>query len=120
MHKGTRLVISGSLPSLNEYIRAERSNRYQAAHLKKTTQEHIRLALMAQCRHLHFDRPVKLTFVWTVPNKKKDKDNIAFAKKFIQDALVEMGVLQNDGWNDIESFADIFRIGDPKVEVYIE
>ena len=117
---GVRLVIPGELPTLNEYIRAERSNRFQAASLKKKTQEHIKLILWAQCRRLHFDRPVTLHFVWTVKNRKKDKDNIAFAKKFIQDSLLEMDVLNNDGWNDINGFTDSFRIGDPKVEVYIE
>ena len=50
------------------------------------------------------------------------KDNIAFAKKFIQDALVKSRVLKNDGWNDIDGFSDDFRVDKkrPRVEVRIE
>ena len=51
-----------------------------------------------------------------------DKDNIAFAKKFIQDSLVHAGVLANDGWNQIEGFTDDFAVDpkNPRVEVTIE
>ncbi|TAR65286.1 hypothetical protein BV242_07965, partial [Lactiplantibacillus plantarum] len=31
----SKVVIKGELPSLNEYIKAERANRYAAAKLKK-------------------------------------------------------------------------------------
>jgi hypothetical protein len=62
-----------------------------------------------------------LTFHWYCKNKKKDKDNISFAKKFILDGLVQAGVLPNDGWNDIEGFKDEFYIDkqDPRIEVEI-
>jgi len=48
--------------------------------------------------------------------------NIAFAKKFIQDSLVQMGVLENDGWKHIEYFTDSFAVDpkNPRVEVVIE
>ena len=36
-------VIDGRLPSLNEYINAERSNRYKGAKLKKDTERAIKL-----------------------------------------------------------------------------
>ena len=36
-------VIDGRLPSLNEYINAERSNRYKGAKLKKDTERLIKL-----------------------------------------------------------------------------
>ena len=53
---------------------------------------------------------------------RRDKDNIAFAKKFIQDSLVHAGVLQNDGWKHIEHFTDDFAVDpkNPRVEVVIE
>ena len=37
------LVIEGSLPTLNEYIRAERSNRHAAAKMKKNTDGSVTL-----------------------------------------------------------------------------
>ncbi len=117
-----KLVIPGVLPSLNEYIRAERGNRYHAASLKKQTEDMIAACIAQQLRGVRFDGPVKITYTWYEENRKRDKDNIAFAKKFIQDALVKAGVLANDGWQEIVSFADRFGIDkdNPRVEVVIE
>ena len=40
----------------------------------------------------------------------------------IQDALVECGVLQNDGWKNIVGFSDDFFVDpkNPRIEVDIE
>lgn len=35
------IIIPGTLPTLNEYVKAERTNRYAAANMKKRTQERI-------------------------------------------------------------------------------
>ena len=61
-------------------------------------------------------------YLWIEPSRRRDKDNVAFAKKFIQDALVEGGVLRNDGWAEIEHFTDDFAVDpkNPRVEVTIE
>ena len=40
----------------------------------------------------------------------RDRDNIAFAKKFINDALVACGVLPNDGWRNIHTMFDMFDV----------
>lgn len=67
--------------------------------------------------------PVKLHYTFYEPNRRRDKDNIAAtAHKFIQDALVQCGVLPNDSWADIEGFSDSFFIdkNNPRIEVTIE
>lgn len=49
-------------------------------------------------------------------------DNISsFGRKVIQDALVTMGVLQNDGWKEITGFQDEFFVDkhNPRIEVEI-
>ena len=51
-----------------------------------------------------------MRYLWVEKNKRRDKDNIAFAKKFIQDALVKEKVLENDGWAQIESWTDAFTV----------
>jgi Holliday junction resolvase RusA-like endonuclease len=47
---------------------------------------------------------------------------VAFAKKFIQDSLVRAGVLKDDGWREIESFEDVFKVDkrNPRVEIEIK
>jgi len=117
-----RFEIPGTLPGLNEYINAERSNKYQAAKLKRQTEETIVMCIWEQMPGVNIAEPVRIEYYWYEPNKRRDKDNIAFAKKFVQDALVKAGVLANDGWQEIVSFADRFGIDkdNPRVEVTIE
>ena len=107
-------------PSLNEYTNACRSNRYAGAKMKKEAEE----VVMWHAIGLPvIDKKVKLHFHWIEKNKKRDLDNVAFAKKFIQDALVKKGILANgDGWKSIIGFTDTFSVDKdkPRVVVVIE
>jgi len=119
--KKYKLTIPGLLPGLNEYIDAERSykGKYKAASMKRQAQNVIGYMIRTQLRGVRFTRPVVIRYLWVEPSRRRDKDNIAFAKKFIQDALVETGVLRNDGWSEIEGFSDDFALDpkNPRVEV---
>ena len=81
--------------------------------MKKQAENVIGFMVKTQLRGVRFDRPVIIHYRWIEPNRRRDKDNVAFAKKFIQDSLVHAGVLVNDGWNQIEGFTDDFAV-DPK------
>lgn len=119
-----KLTIPGILPGLNEYIDAERGpkGKYKAAAMKKQAQNVIGYMIKTQLRGVRFTRPVVIRYLWIEPSRRRDKDNIAFAKKFIQDALVAAGVLRNDGWAEIEHFTDNFAVDpkNPRIEVTIE
>ena len=121
MKKRYKITIPGTLPGLNEYINAERGNRYQAAKLKRQTEDMIVMCIWEQMPGVEISEPVHIVYHWYEPNKRRDKDNIAFAKKFVQDALVKAGVISNDGWGEIVSFSDEFRVdkSNPRVEVVI-
>lgn len=114
-----KLIIPGELTDLNTYISAERSNRYAGAKIKREMTDYI--TWLAKSLKTEIRTPVRITYRWYCKDKRKDKDNVAFAKKFIQDGLVNAGVLKNDGWNDIEGFNDRFYIDkeNPRVEVQI-
>ena len=116
-----RLVIPGTLPGLNEYINAERSDKHKAAALKRSTEQLIAYMAASQLRDASFTLPVTMSYRWVEPNRRRDKDNIAFAKKFVQDALVSCGYLPDDGWRQIEHFTDDFAVDakNPRVEVTI-
>jgi hypothetical protein len=95
--------------SLNEYINAERTNKFMGAKIKK--EETDKVIIECKFEELQPVRGrVKLFFYWYVKNKKKDPDNIAFAKKFIIDGLVEANVLRNDNLNTIVELHDYFVI----------
>jgi len=117
-----KLVIPGTLPGLNEYTKANRTNKYVAAKFKREAEGLIGYyANRAKRKSDPVIAPVTLHYTWYEPNKKRDKDNIAFARKFIQDALVSAGILENDGWAQIEGFSDSFEVdkANPRVEVEI-
>ena len=114
------MIIKNELTDLNTYINKERSNRYSGASVKKQNTSIVMWECKAQ-KITKARESVYITFRWFCKNKKKDKDNIAFAKKFILDGLVEAGVIKNDGWDDIEGFQDEFEIDakNPRIEVEI-
>lgn len=116
-----KLVIEGTLPSLNEYIDAERSQRHAAARMKREAQELVCWYIRAQLGSQAASKPVRMHYLWVVPSRRKDRDNVAFARKFIQDALVQMGFLKNDGWQHILGWSDDFDVDAdrPRIEVTI-
>lgn len=118
-----KLTIWGTLPGLNEFIDANRRNYHAGAKLKKEAQFLVVMAARKSLKRWRPEGPVYMTYRWFEPNKKRDMDNIAAGgRKIIQDALVEAGVLKNDGWNDIAGFRDEFYVDkkEPRIEVEIE
>jgi len=101
----------------NTYFNAERTNRFKAAEIKKTETA----SAMYACRQQRLKPmvgPVKIIFHWHLENKRKDPDNVCFAKKFILDGIVEAEVLKNDNLRFITGFEDHFIVtGQEKVVV---
>lgn len=116
-----KLVVPGLLPGLNEYIAAERTNKHLAAKMKREAQRLVEICAKRQLRPVK--GPVMMKYTWYERNRRRDKDNISsFGRKVIQDALVNAGILENDGWAQIEGFSDSFSVDKkrPRVEVEIE
>lgn len=103
-------TIQGRLPGLNELINKARTNKYAAAKQKADVDGQIVLCIKSQIPHFKTDKPVDIVFTWIEPNKRRDKDNICSAKKFICDALQKAGTLQGDGWQHVRGFQDRFVI----------
>ncbi len=69
--------------TLNEYIAKERSIRFAAAKIKKEETNYAYNYFINKEKIKN--KPVIIHFTWYVNNKRKDLDNISFAKKFILD-----------------------------------
>jgi len=115
------LTIGGRLPGLNEYTLASRTNKYKGAEMKRIAERKVSSYIDGQLGDIPQVERASLRFVWIEENHKRDLDNIAFAKKFILDALVNAGILADDGWKNVTGFTDEFRIDKqmPRIEVYI-
>lgn len=98
--------IQMKLPSLNEYINACRSNKFQGSKMKREIEDDIGIFI---ARLPKFEKPIKIHFHWIEKNKKRDLDNVAFAKKFILDAMVKQGKLKDDNRKCVTAFTDTFE-----------
>lgn len=121
-NKSLTLVIEGQLPNLNDYTKACRTHRMAGAEMKKHTERIISAYIRKCLKGVILKGTIELSFRWYEPNKKRDLDNICFAKKFILDALVKNEVIKGDGWNCVVGFVDKFYVDKerPRVEVDIK
>jgi hypothetical protein len=99
------------LPGMNEIVAAAKGRGgrgFAYAKMKREIQENI----VAFCNVAKL-RPVaraRLAFLWVEKDRRRDKDNIAAAKKFCIDSLVVAGVLPADGWSAVVGFTDDFAV----------
>ena len=119
--RNMKIVIGGRLDGLNEYTKACRGNKFAGNEMKHKNQNVVVAEILA--RHLKpiTKFPVALKINWYEPNKRRDIDNITFATKFIQDALVETGIIPDDSQKYInkvehEVFEDKAR---PRIEIEV-
>ena len=111
--------IKGKMPSLNEYD-SQHSHYRVAAQMKKHWTELIAVqaGIAAQGRKY---LAITVDIQWIEPNKRRDKDNIAFAKKFIFDGLVLAEIIPNDGWANVVNWTESFKVDtkNPRVLVTV-
>ena len=117
------LTIPGTLPNLNDYIAAERTNRHKGAKMKADSGKIVAAAIRQCLRVVRIDKTVYMEYTWYEPNKRRDKDNVSsFGRKVIQDSLVDAGILKDDGWKHVVGFSDRFEVDkdNPRIEVLIK
>lgn len=112
------MVIPGTMPGLNDFMREANRSRYDGARMKRRETERARLCAMGLP---YFPGRVRVLFTWVERDRRRDPDNVAFAKKFVFDGLVAAGVIQNDSPRYVAGFEDRFAVDprDPRVEVVV-
>lgn len=100
-----KIEIPLKLPSLNQYINECRRNKFAGAKMKKEVERDIGWYIK---KLPQYKKPIKIHFHWIEENKKRDLDNICFAKKFILDSMVKAGKLKDDNRNYVTAFKDTF------------
>lgn len=111
-----KIEIPMKLPSLNQYINECRKNKYAGATMKKKVEQDI----MWYINKLPtYTSSVNIHFHWVEENKRRDLDNVCFAKKFILDSMVKAGKLKDDNRNCVTGFTDTFEY-DKESKVILE
>lgn len=102
-------TIEGRLPSLNDYVRANRAHWSKGADFKKTVEADIIWQIRAAVNKGTL-RPVtskvKLVIDWHESDQRRDVDNIVSAKKFILDAMQSAGIIPNDNRKWVSNIHD--------------
>lgn len=120
-------TIHGRLDGLNEYTDFNRAHAYVGARAKKANEEAVWWAIKA-ARLKPMKTPVRITVHWYEgkrPGVKvfrpRDKDNIRNGIKFIQDALVKAGIIDNDSFHKVTPY-DTYHLDrdNPRIIVEIE
>jgi len=91
--------IEGSLTSLNDYISAERTNKFMAAGIKKK-ETHKVWAYAENAKRQFKPNPnglYDLFIRWYEKDNRKDSDNVFSSVKFILDGIVKAGIINGDG-----------------------
>ena len=118
-----KFVIEGRLPGLNEYTKANRSNKYMANKMKQDIQAQINDCIVRAVSrnelHVIDKYPVMIAINWYEPNSKRDIDNITFATKFIQDSMVQTGIIIDDSQKYIHGLVHHVEVDKehPRIEV---
>ena len=115
-----KLVIPGELPGLNEIIAISKEHWAKYAEEKHNRTEEIAYLARSQIKKKY--KKVDLTFTWYCKNRKRDKDNIIAGQKFVIDGLVEAGVIENDGWRQVQNIFHYFELDkkNPRIEILIK
>ena len=114
-----KFIIEGRLDGLNTYTSACRANRYGANAMKRKNEAKVIEGIKrAELKKVE-EYPLNLHIVWYEPNRRRDIDNITFATKFIQDALVKFGILEDDSQKYIVGLSHQVTVDqkNPRIEV---
>ena len=113
-----KIIIPSEFPTQNEIIKAAKSHYGAYANMKK---DYTALAMMHFMNKGKICSPVVVHFTWYRKDRRSDPDNISGGQKFILDGIVKAGVLENDGFKQIDSLTHEFGHDKdkPRVEIIL-
>ena len=98
-------TIHAQLPSLNEYVKANRSHWSKGDKFRKNIESIIlwEIKLARSKKTLRpIEKPCEILIEWHERTKRRDVDNIQSSQKFILDSLQYGGILKNDSRNHVK------------------
>lgn len=113
-----KVIIFGEFPTLNEVIKASKSHYMAYANQKK---DYTALASIYIKDMPKISGKNDWIFHWYRKDRRNDPDNIQIGTKYILDSFVKNGIIDNDGWNEINSISHLFHVDkeNPRVEIQI-
>lgn len=107
-------TIPEKLPSLNEYVNANRTSKFKGGAFKHKVQKNICNYIII-ARNQGTLRPIKkpceIYMDFTEKTHKRDVDNIQSSQKFILDAMVDMHILPDDSPKYVKQIHHMIHYG---------
>lgn len=115
----SKFTIYGELTDFAAYLKAARRSPHAENEIKQDETNRVAQEIMVQKPEKPTNYPVHITYIWYSKDARKDIDNVAFAKKFINDGIERAGILPRDSRKYIGGFTEQFLIDkeNPRVEV---
>ena len=113
-----KFVLLGEYTTLNQYVSADRQGFGWV--IKKAETKRAMEDLKYQQWDGETPAPKSVfKFTWYRKNRRTDPGNIAYAEKFIMDAMQRVGIIENDGWKNVAGFIHNFEVDkdNPRVEI---
>lgn len=101
--------IPGRLDGLNTYVNACRQSPQIGASLKRKNQKKV-IEAIKDAGLMPMETPVSVKVYWFEKDMRRDKDNVRSGIKYILDALVEAGIIEDDGWKHITNIRDRYLV----------
>ena len=131
IYKFTIPTEAKKLPSLNDYIAAERiriggrNGKFytKGAKMKRDWQDYISIFIRKDLRGVEIKKPVVVHYHYFEKDRRRDIGNIhAPCQKFTEDALQECGIIANDNQKCVIGFTAQFSTDKekPRVEIILE
>lgn len=108
-------IIKGQLPTLNDHDKANRSNRFVGAKMKKEATDLVAWQLINKPK---ITEPCYISFHWHY-SSRHDFDNIRMGTKYILDGMVKAGILEDDNQKHVLGFNGDKFTKVPKGEEYV-
>ena len=114
------LTLDFKLPSLNDYVEACRTHWSKGASFKKKIERDIIFEAKAS-KIQRITGPCVVYIDYQEKNKMRDVDNVYSANKYVLDALVTAGVLENDNPKCVRDVKNSIGYGsDYKITIKLE
>lgn len=127
-----KVVVNGFSSGLNELLHHQekrwdrRLKRYRVYNTEKAKNDKLCKQALIKCglKNLRIENPISINYTIYVKDKKHDRDNTEAAiKKSFQDALQQLKIIKNDGFDyildSIKPTRSFIDRSNPRVEIEI-
>ena len=110
--KTQQFFIPYVFPSMNKVI--DNTKQHWSKYSKKKKLYQDKVCWVIRATRLKPMKCIDLSFIWHEKNRRRDPDNIGgFGRKVIIDALVDMGIIETDGWAGVGKITEDHQIAKP-------